>query len=286
MPHSLVLNLLPKTAIPTNHLNGLNLHALFLELVRSLNPDLATHLHHQTADKAFTLSPLQIEQSPRQRRSHDHLLQWQHRHSIPAGIPCWWRIALLDETLFGSLTHLWLGISPHHPWHLGPTELQVARVLGTPQADQPWVNYAPYSQLYEQASDQERQIDLVFCTPTTFRQGRYDCALPSRESVFKSLLKRWNKYSPQPFPESLIEPIFPGYFNINTEIVQDNRSKFIGYVGTISFQILGNVDSQTIKQINALADFACYAGVGRKTPMGMGMVRRMVANHRQIKASL
>ena len=280
MPHSLVLNLLPKTAIPTNHLNGLHLHALFLDLVRSLNPDLATHLHHQTSDKAFTLSPLQIETAPCQGRT-DHLLQWQHRRSIPAGTPCWWRISLLDETLFGSLAHLWLGINPNQPWHLGPAELQVVRVLGTPQAEQPWVNYAPYTQLCEQASDQERQIDLVFCTPTTFRQGRYDCALPSRESVFKSLLKRWNKYSNRPFPESLIEPIFPSYFNINTEIAKDNRSKFIGYVGTISFQILGEVDTQTIKQINTLADFARYAGVGRKTPMGMGMTRRLPSSNTQ-----
>jgi CRISPR-associated endoribonuclease Cas6 len=37
---------------------------------------------------------------------------------------------------------------------------------------------------------------------------------------------------------------------------------------------LGAVDPLTIKQINALADFALYAGVGRKTPMGMGMVKR------------
>jgi CRISPR-associated endoribonuclease Cas6 len=89
------------------------------------------------------------------------------------------------------------------------------------------------------------------------------------------LLKRWNKYSNHPFPENLIEPIFPSYFNIHTEMVKDNRSKLIGSVGSISFQILGDVDAQTIKQINTLADFACFAGVGRKTPMGMGMTRRL-----------
>jgi CRISPR-associated endoribonuclease Cas6 len=34
------------------------------------------------------------------------------------------------------------------------------------------------------------------------------------------------------------------------------------------------VDAIAIKQINTLADYALYAGVGRKTPMGMGMLRR------------
>jgi CRISPR-associated endoribonuclease Cas6 len=45
-------------------------------------------------------------------------------------------------------------------------------------------------------------------------------------------------------------------------------------VGEISYRILGDVEPLVIKQINALADFALYAGVGRKTTMGMGMVRR------------
>ncbi|HAG83117.1 MAG TPA: CRISPR-associated endoribonuclease Cas6, partial [Cyanobacteria bacterium UBA12227] len=72
-----------------------------------------------------------------------------------------------------------------------------------------------------------------------------------------------------------IDSIFPSFFNIRTEVVADSRSKFIGCVGEISYRILGDVDALKIKQINALADFALYCGVGRKTPMGMGMIRRL-----------
>jgi len=43
----------------------------------------------------------------------------------------------------------------------------------------------------------------------------------------------------------------------------------------MNFRIMGDVDPMIIKQINTLADFALYSGVGRKTPMGMGMVRRI-----------
>ena len=53
------------------------------------------------------------------------------------------------------------------------------------------------------------------------------------------------------------------------------ESKFIGCVGRISYQILGEIESTIIKQINALVDFALYAGLGRKTTMGMGIVRRV-----------
>jgi CRISPR-associated endoribonuclease Cas6 len=52
--------------------------------------------------------------------------------------------------------------------------------------------------------------------------------------------------------------------------------KCAGCVGAIAYRILGDVNPQTIKQINTLADFALYAGIGRKTTMGMGITRRIV----------
>jgi CRISPR-associated endoribonuclease Cas6 len=268
MPYSLVLNLIPKTDIPKSHLNGRNLHALFLDLVSSVDRELGNNLHQQTGKKAFTLSSLQVT-------SHNQKnLQFQPDRLIRAGTLCWWRISLLDDALFGQLMHLWLSLSSSKVWRLGGTDLQMVSVLGTPQVNQPWANFSTYSQIYELASDSDRQIKLEFCTPTTFRLTKYDCPLPSKELIFQSLLRRWNEYSGMAFDESLIEPIFPSYFDIRSEIVMDGRSKLIGCVGAIAFQILGEVDPIMIKQINALVDFAIYAGVGRKTTMGMGMVKR------------
>jgi CRISPR-associated endoribonuclease Cas6 len=183
----------------------------------------------------------------------------------------------LDDSLFGKLTHLWLNLNPDRPWHLGPADLHITSILGTPQSTQPWANAIAFAQLYEQANMSDRQIDFSFCTPTAFRQSQHDCALPTRELVFNSLINRWNQYSGIELPKTLIEPIFPSFFDIHTEMVADSRSKFIGCVGAMHFRILGDVEPLVIKQINALADFALYSGVGRKTPMGMGMVRRL--NH-------
>ncbi len=269
MPHSLVLNLFPQSPIPASHLSGRHLHALFLDLVRSQDPALSTALHKQTSEKAFTLSALQT-------REPQPVLQYQQDRAIAAGTPCWWRISLLDEALFGKLAHLWLNLSLKQPWHLGAAELRVSSILGTAQPRQPWAGFSSYAQLYEQASERDRQIKFQFYTPTTFRQTKYDSALPTKELVFQSLLRRWNQYSEIPFPEAIVEPIFPSYFDIRTEIVIDSRSKLIGCVGEMTFAILGEVDEQTIQRINTLADFAMYAGVGRKTPMGMGMVRRRI----------
>ncbi|MBV9388694.1 MAG: CRISPR-associated endoribonuclease Cas6 [Chroococcidiopsidaceae cyanobacterium CP_BM_ER_R8_30] len=270
MPHSLVLNVLPTSLIPSGYLTGKHLHALFLTLVSSVHQELGDRLHGQKTEKSFTLSSLQVSNRTRQ----DRTLQWEHKQSIPAETPCWWRISLLDDSLFSHLTPLWLNLNPTHPWHLGPANLQITSILGTAQSTQPWANFHSYAQLYEQASDDIRQLGFSLCTPATFRQGKYDSALPTRECVFHSLLNRWNRYSGIPFPETLIESLFPSFFDIRTELVNHPEGKWAGCVGTISYRILGDVDAIAIKQLNTLADFALYAGVGRKTPMGMGMIRR------------
>jgi CRISPR-associated endoribonuclease Cas6 len=269
MPYSLVLNLMPMSSIQPGYLQGKHLHALFLTLVSSVDRELGDRLHAQQAEKAFTLSPLQTGRQVRDK------LRWTHSRAIAAGHPCWWRISLLDDDLFGRLRSLWLNLNPERSWHLGSANLQITSVLGTPQSMQPWAGFAPYSQLYGEASQVNREIRLLFSTPTAFRQGQYDTALPTRETVFMSLLRRWNEYSGLPFSDGIIEHLFPSFFDVRTEVAQHYRSSFIGCVGQITFQVLGDVDAGTVKQLNTLADFALYAGVGRKTPMGMGMTRRI-----------
>ena len=289
MSHSLVLNLVLTSTIYPQFLTGRHLHALFFSLVSHVDRELGDRLHNEKTEKAFTVSPLQVVRSHKSpSRSQNHTLQWEHTQIIPAGTPCWWRVSLLDDTLFGSLTQLWLNLNPEHPWHLGSADLHITSILGTPQSNHPWANACTYAQIYEQASQSDseallrsadRILTFSFATPTAFRQGQYDTALPTRDSVFNSLLNRWNKYSGIELSDIPLESIFPSFFNIQTEIAADSRSKFIGCVGEISYRILGDVDALTIKQINALADFALYCGVGRKTPMGMGMIRRL-NNHR------
>jgi CRISPR-associated endoribonuclease Cas6 len=277
MPHSLILNLLPQSTIYPQFLTGRHYHALFLNLVSSVDRTFGDALHDSTADKAFTLSPLQakLDAGRHRDKGRSHVLQYQQQQPISPGTPCWWRISLLDDTLFSKLTQLWLNINPEQPWHLGSADLFITSIQGTPQSTQPWANACSYSQLYDRTSASEKTINFVFATPTAFRQGSFDNALPTRDLVFKSLLQRWNKYSGIEFSSEFIESIYPSFFNIKTEIASDSRSKFIGCVGEISYRIMGDVEVEAIKAINALAEFALYAGVGRKTTMGMGMVRRI-----------
>lgn len=299
MPHSLVFNFHADSPIPPGFLTGKHFHALFLSLVSSVDKSLGDELHANQANKPFTLSPiqvgpaLQIPAEPRPQRGRpqtvtERSLRWQYQDAIAPGKACWWRISLLDDRLFHQLSHLWLNLNPQKPWHLGPADLYITSILGTPQSTQPWANYCPYERLYEGASRDNRRISLQFYTPTAFRHGKYDSALPTPEAVFGSLLRRWNCYSPVAIDLEAIALLHPSAFNIRTERVTDPRQQFehtgasinpaqqfTGCVGKVTFQVLGDVSPETLQQINALADFAFYAGVGRKTPMGMGITRRI-----------
>ncbi|NEP17828.1 MAG: CRISPR-associated endoribonuclease Cas6 [Leptolyngbya sp. SIO4C1] len=291
MPHSLVLNLLPQSSIPPGFLTGRHLHSLFLNLVSSVNQSLGDELHKNQANKAFALSPLQVsgrQPAGNRKAPAQASIRYQYHRAIPPETPCWWRIALLDDALFSQLQQLWLDLNPHKAWHLGPADLQITSILGTAQSTQPWANFCNYAQLYEQASATDRKLTLQFCTPTAFRQRQYDTTFPTGELVFGSLLRRWNQHSSIELSKDILDAIFPGAYELKTELIRDPRSQFertgakvdprsqfVGCVGQVTFQILGKVAPQTVKQINALADYALYAGVGRKTTMGMGMVRRL-----------
>ncbi len=272
MPHSLVINFSPLSPISPQYLSGRHLHALFLTLVTSVDQKLGDYLHDSPTEKAFTLSPLQIHH--KQRQTHLKTLQWAHHYSVQPGTKCWFRVSLLEDSLLEQLKPLWLNLNTEQLWHLGSADLKIMNLLGSPQVSQPWANACSYQQLYQQASESDHTLKFNFATPTAFRQGKYDNSLPSPESVFNSIRNRWNKYSGIEINELPLDFLFPSAFDIKTEMVTDSRSKFIGCVGKISYRLFGNLDPLQIKQINALADFALYCGVGRKTTMGMGMVRR------------
>ena len=292
MPHSLVVNFMPKTSIYPEYLTGRHIHALFLTLVSSVDKELGDRLHGEKANKRFSLSPIQLAVSDRRlavssdknkpklktansQQLRAKSLSW-HNQEISPSTPCWWRISLLDEVLFSKLIGLWLNLNPDRAFHLGSADLYITSILGTPQSSQPWSNFATYQQIYDRASETERNITFHLATPTAFRQGKYESPLPTRDNVFKSLCDRWNTYSEIQINPEIIEYIFPSKFDIKTEVVKNyDTHSFIGCVGEIGYRILGDASPEAIKQTNALADFAMFAGIGRKTTMGMGIARRV-----------
>lgn len=67
-----------------------------------------------------------------------------------------------------------------------------------------------------------------------------------------------------PLNSTILESICSSCSDIWMKIAIDSRRKLIGCVENVTYQILGEVELHTAKQINVLASFAVYAGAGRK----------------------
>ena len=101
---------------------------------------------------------------------------------------------------------------------------------------------------------------------------------PQPELVFSSLLKRWNAFSELKIPEehaAYFPSIKVSSYDLRTQLVHFSRYKIIGFKGEVEYELPGNASEGFRREVNALADFASYSGVGAKTAMGMGQVRRI-----------
>ncbi|MBT9316320.1 CRISPR system precrRNA processing endoribonuclease RAMP protein Cas6 [Leptothoe spongobia] len=282
MPESLVINLVSESIIPFHYLKGHYLQRLFLALVSAVDADLSqllqTHKH-----QSFTLSPLQIASQPQSTsvRNLKFLLPRQQlettpfqyaNSSVPAGSHCWWRISLLDDSLFAHVSPRLKQAAAHKTWYLGSARLYITNFL--PANGHEWASHSTYQQLYEQASDTNHDLMFQLLTPAVFRHGERVSPLPTRDAVFHSLRKCWNRYSGLVFAPDTILPITAHDFNLRTVTLSlGNNETVMGCLGDLTFQIANKTDPLIVKRINALTDFSCYCGIGYKTDLSLGMVR-------------
>jgi CRISPR-associated endoribonuclease Cas6 len=286
-------------------------HAAFLDIIRAVDPDLATALHASRGRKPFTVSPLYG--LPRPQESHV---------PVRRGRMAWLRFTLLGGELFATFTRRFLitpsptlplqggagkedtlkgetNLETFQPSNLprggGPTirmgtiDFAVSEVLTTP-GSHAWAGYTPLSGL-ERTWGERRldrgawNIDLRFASPTVFSRGTRDGLgkwmepFPSPALLFGSLAAAWNQVSPRPVDKAAVrayaeETVVVGLYHMSSRMVRYWGQPQIGATGRISYLLKDRRDQPMIRTLNCLADFAFYSGVGYKTTMGMGQVRR------------
>ena len=64
-------------------------------------------------------------------------------------------------------------------------------------------------------------------------------------------------------------------YKLETRILHFGSYQEIGFEGKCTVEIAPEVPEETVRSLNALADFAFYCGTGAKTAMGMGQTRRL-----------
>ncbi len=181
------------------------------------------------------------------------------------------RVAVMIPEIFARFWSRWErrgGI----PLKLGKSLLEPVSL----SLDGPWCGSCSWEDLL--TTEPRKEVELAFATPTAFRAGDLDLPLPVPRLVFGGLLRKWDAFSPHPLGitrEELERKVALADARIHTRAFYDGRSHIVGFVGRARFRVLRGASTELLRAVNTLAQFSFYAGVGRKTTHGMGLVRVM-----------
>ena len=267
MLYSVVLKLRAEEDAALSPTQGYHGYALFLSLLDSVAPDLAREVHSAEKAKSVTASPI-WSKSLRGRGEE---------MKVSKGTECWLRFTLLEDKVFAGFLHSLLSGEKIKEMQLESVTFSLVEVATEPNSS-PWARFDTFHSLWDKATPQKR-ITLQFLSPTAFRSRSRNIIFPEPERVFGSYLSKWNSYSPLSFDDSLRSEIFPHIlatrYRLQSRILDFKTYKEVGFEGECAFEIKEDVPEETLRQVNALADFAFYAGTGAKTTMGMGQTRRL-----------
>ena len=152
------------------------------------------------------------------------------------------------------------------------------------QEEHPWAGHSSFEELYNNgiaiAQQGKNTIGLQFVSPTAFRMvnSRLNMPLPLPHLVFRSLAEKWNAFSLLPLRinwQKFDRAVTIARHRLETQLLDFGRYAQVGFVGECLYLIDNRAGFQLLRTLQILAEFAFYAGAGRKTTMGMGQVRRI-----------
>lgn len=271
--HAIVVNLIATHDGRVPLTQGALAHAAFFDLVAAADPDLAARLHDSGARQPFTLSPL--HGLPEQADAAGY--------RVRAGMRAALRLTLLDPALFTAFLKRLLTAGPDLQLRLGDVTFAVEGALGAP-GSHPWAGYTTAGDL-RKAAGAEQRIRMLFASPAAVSLGEKGAAkqrmilIPIPQYVFASLRGTWNRLTGDEIPIGFEAWVADCVFvrevrNWQTAVYQLKRGTYPGGHGDVTFEALDPAPT-FLRMLNLLADFAFYSGVGTKTTMGMGQVRRL-----------
>ncbi len=261
MFYSVVLTLQAISSGQITSFVGQKIHGWLFSLLKKADANLAPALHASVPNKAFTVS------SFLGRKLNSTL-------EINEGELYKIRLTFLNDNVFQAISgEIYELLARAIPIQLERVKFIIN--LLTVDPEDPWSGFTTEEELLESVNE-NREIALKFYTPTCFRIGDLHLREPEPEKIFTSLLCKWNTHCSFKFDENLRDK-FKEIVILESDIIQ-KRVQFShfyiqGFVGSVKYK-LPEIPS-VIKTANILANFAFYSGVGYKTTMGLGQVKRL-----------
>jgi len=176
----------------------------------------------------------------------------------------------------------WLGDDLHEPVSRIADRVSHTHRLGSTKLR--CVDWTLSAQTYEELFNGllRQMADLDFVTPTAFKRRGVSLPLPDPVQVMQSLIRTWTATAPKAvaIDPAAIAKLQGGLaivrHNVQTRRVEDGPGgqPFVGFEGRVKLALVGEAadDHTALTMFGALTAYATYAGVGRGTTYGFGMV--------------
>jgi CRISPR-associated endoribonuclease Cas6 len=245
-------------------------HAWFLDQVRRADLALAERLHAEPAQRPFTVSNLLG-------------IGWRSQKpvTLAPGKEYALRVTSFSTELSALLQERMLPGLPETV-ALAGAPFRVSGSTTDPQVH-PWAGSDTFEGLVQRHTLGERlprSVGLRFASPALFRSEDKNVPVPLPGLVFGGLLDKWNAFAPlQLHPGArrfAQECLAISRYRLETQQVsfgEDGaRGTMAGCVGHCVYAIQVR-DRYWMGLMHLLAALSFYAGVGRRTTMGLGQVR-------------
>lgn len=232
--------------------------AVFLDLVRSVDPALAAALHDSRGVKPFTVSFL-IGEMP-SGGTEKPALDPEKEYEL--------RVTTYDR----RLSETWKErVLPRIEGSIISIGREAFSVSGYNLREETLVEI--YRRHIIDNQDPPTTIVLRFHTPTAFRSGQSNLLFPLPRFVWLSLNRSWSSVAPVDLGRDLHlwaeKEIRVARYDLKTNILHFDRYRQIGFTGFCEYRI-NTLNVDRIRSYRLLAEFSRYCGLGIKTTMGMG----------------
>lgn len=268
--YALILHLHPTEAATLSAMLGTQAHAAFLRTMQRANPALAEWLHQDVGTvKPFGVALLAPWAVLRART-------WY----VQPGETLRLRVTLAGQPLYEQFMESFL--RGHYEIRLGHATFQTGRIVASGEGE-PLAGHATMGQLWEEAAPQPSQW-LRFVMPTTWKQGpparKHFALWPEPRPLFQKLSKIWGewaapslRYDHRPLLAALdADAVIFSAHHLRSIHWQTEKPPTQGFVGWAQYEVAGDAALQ--RQIDLLARFAFFSGVGNGSSRGLGVVVR------------
>ncbi|MEC4813671.1 MAG: CRISPR system precrRNA processing endoribonuclease RAMP protein Cas6 [Scytonema sp. PMC 1069.18] len=228
------------------------LHALVLKWLAAANPSVA-EVVHSSQNPPLTISGL---------------LGNRRRGGVRVGDYFYFRIGLLDGSLVEPLMR-GFELSETQSIVLGDFPFVLRNMYALPGTHR-LAGAADYG-LLSHPAPVLTNIEMHFLSPTSFKQNQGVQTFPLPELVFNSLHRRWNIFAPEQYHLPVCEwNALVIAYELKTYALKMEGGAEVGAQGWVRYRFN---NGETARIATILANFAFFAGVGRKTAMGMGQTQ-------------